>query len=339
MASNPRMLAALNDPALRPFLTAREESVRRQELERIIETIATPTIERVLGRCGGALAAAGGQDASDVQSVVVLRVLEKLEAMRTSEDEAVVKLDDYVARLTFNAVADVRRRTAPEWARLKRRLRYVASTDPRLAVWDLPSASVCGLAEWCDRTDYREALPLDPATMPRPLRDPSRPGDALLALLRRAGAPLPLDVVTSTFALFWDVSDAEAPPVGDDVADGAEGPAARYETREELQLVWEEIRDLPLPQRAALLLNLRDGIGLNAVVLFPLTGVATFDDIAAAIGMAPARLAELWPRLPLADLEIAAALDVERQQVINLRKAARARLQRRLASRQKGRER
>jgi hypothetical protein len=37
-------------------------------------------------------------------------------------------------------------------------------------------------------------------------------------------------------------------------------------------------------------------------------------------------------------MEIARTLHVERQQVINLRKAARARLQRRIAVRQKGRE-
>jgi hypothetical protein len=55
--------------------------------------------------------------------------------------------------------------------------------------------------------------------------------------------------------------------------------------------------------------------------------------------MPPAQLATLWPRLPLSDLEIAAALNVGRQQVINLRKSARARLQRRLALRQKGRDR
>jgi hypothetical protein len=75
------------------------------------------------------------------------------------------------------------------------------------------------------------------------------------------------------------------------------------------------------------------------VVLFPLTGVATFDEIAVAMEMPAAALTELWPRLPLADLEIARTLHLERQQVINLRKSARARLQRRIAGHQKGLER
>ncbi|HYI08825.1 MAG TPA: hypothetical protein VEK57_07115 [Thermoanaerobaculia bacterium] len=336
MARDLRMLAALNDPALRRFLAAQEESARRRELELVIHTIAEPAIARVLERCRGALAAAG-QETGDVKAAVLLRLLQKLESVRTSEDNAVVRLDEYVARLTFNAVADLRRSAAPEWARLKRRLRYTAANDPRLAVWDLPGGTVCGIAAWRDRTDVRDALRLDSATA-RALDDAGSPAEALLVLLRFARAPLTLDSVTSILAGLWDVAEAEA-AADDEIEDHATGPVAKYETREELGMVWEEIRSLPVNQRAALLLNLRDSIGLNAVVLFPLTGVATFDEIAAAMEMSPETLAGLWPRLPLADLEIAETLGVSRQQVINLRKSARARLQRRLASRQRGGER
>ena len=42
------------------------------------------------------------------------------------------------------------------------------------------------------------------------------------------------------------------------------------------------------------------------------------------------QLAELWPRIPLDDLEIANRLGISRQRVINLRSAARQRLARRL---------
>jgi hypothetical protein len=41
-------------------------------------------------------------------------------------------------------------------------------------------------------------------------------------------------------------------------------------------------------------------------------------------------LDELWDELPLDDLKIAARLGMTRQQVINLRKSARARLARRM---------
>jgi len=96
-----------------------------------------------------------------------------------------------------------------------------------------------------------------------------------------------------------------------------------------LGLVWAEIRELPENQRAALLLNLRSVHGA-AVALIADLGLATFSEIATALGMNVQALAELWNRLPLEDREIAERLGLERQQVINLRSAARQRLERRV---------
>ncbi len=321
-----RSLAALNDPVLRAFLSARDEATRRLELERVLGRVARGAIARAL-RASEIDAA----DTDDVEATVLLRVLEKLEAARTSEDQAIVRFDEYVARLTFHALADVRREAAPERTRLKRRLRYIASSDRRLAAWDAPRGTLCGLAEWRDRVDALDVVHVDAVTSAR--WDEARPGDALVALLRFANAPLPLDLATSIFAELWL---AGQPLRAEEHVSEEAGPIAAFETREELELVWEEIRELPVSQRVALLLNLRDAAGLNAVVWFPLTGVASFDDIAAAMEMRPEALTELWSRLPLPDAEIAESLGVARQQVINLRKSARARLQRRLAQRQKG---
>ena len=86
---------------------------------------------------------------------------------------------------------------------------------------------------------------------------------------------------------------------------------------------------LPLRQRRALLLNLRDETGAGAIELFPMTGVASIRRIADALELDYTGFAELWPSLPLDDRDIAARLGLDRQQVINLRKSARARLARR----------
>jgi hypothetical protein len=56
----------------------------------------------------------------------------------------------------------------------------------------------------------------------------------------------------------------------------------------------------------------------------------SFAELASALGFSTAQLAELWPRLPLDDAAIAGKLGLTRQQVINLRKSARARLGRRI---------
>jgi hypothetical protein len=73
-------------------------------------------------------------------------------------------------------------------------------------------------------------------------------------------------------------------------------------------VLWSEIRQLRGPQRAALLLNLRDTDGSNGLVVFLFAGVTTFEEIAQAVDLSPQELAELWPTLPLDDLNIAARL-------------------------------
>jgi hypothetical protein len=71
---------------------------------------------------------------------------------------------------------------------------------------------------------------------------------------------------------------------------------------------------------------------MAALPAFPALGVASMRQIAAALEMPAEELAGLWGRMPLSDLEIAARLGLQRQQIINLRKAARQRLARRTAS-------
>ncbi len=110
------------------------------------------------------------------------------------------------------------------------------------------------------------------------------------------------------------------------------GPTASndLEAHEQLTTMWQEIRGLRLPQRQSLLLNLRDSKSASAIELFVFLGVATIDDIAAALEMSAADLAAIWNALPLEDNAIAARLGVTRQKIINLRRAARERLARRL---------
>src|SRR5206468_2481028 len=97
-----------------------------------------------------------------------------------------------------------------------------------------------------------------------------------------------------------------------------------------LERLWEEIRQLPPRQRAALLLNLRDAEGRGMIEMLPITGIAGPSEIAAALELPPEQFAALWNELPIEDAAIARLLGCERQQVINLRSVARRRLERRL---------
>src|SRR5258708_5400631 len=114
---------------------------------------------------------------------------------------------------------------------------------------------------------------------------------------------------------------------------GGPSPLAALQSRQLMNILWDEIAQLPRNQRAALLLNLRDSESLDALALLSLSGVATTSQIADAIGIGVDQLMSLWKSLPLEDRVIGELLNVTRQQVINLRKSARERLRRRVAKR------
>lgn len=319
------MSAEGNDPVLGPLIEAEEEEVR----ESVIASIATrarDVAQRVLRRFHGQIAR---EDAADVASTVMLRFVRRLRELTAAEPVPIGNIDDFVATLTYNASYDFLRRRYPERTRHKNRLRYVLLHDARLAIWDGPGGMLAGLAAWRGVTGAASnaAISRDDAS-PRML-DRNATADALVEIFKWHGQPLLLNDLTRVTAELWLVAEQEHVDVSE-ATDPGPDPTVQIEQREYLQRLWLEIRDLRVAQRTALMLNLRDSDGMNALALLIFTGIATYDDVAAALEMEPARLKELWPRLPLSDLEIGEMLGMQRQQVINLRRAARERLGRRM---------
>jgi hypothetical protein len=162
------------------------------------------------------------------------------------------------------------------------------------------------------------------------MSDPQRTANTLAMVFQRAAAPMLLDDVVSLFMSLWNVSEATHAELPETAAPESSGPQAQYESRQFLSKLWEEIRELPPQQRAALLLNLRDADGGNALGQFVLAGIASAREIAAALEIPAERLREIWNDLPMNDRHIAELLRRTSQQVINLRKSARERLSRRM---------
>jgi hypothetical protein len=170
----------------------------------------------------------------------------------------------------------------------------------------------------------------------------------VVLILAHVGGPVDLDDLCAVVAARLGIRDV--PPVAPAFAPGTGGDGdgrreADWESRipdpspsvatslmdgERLRRLWRELLQLPVRQRTALLLNLRDAEGHGMIATLPLTGVATMREIAAALEMPAVAFAALWRDLPLEDRRIAELLAITRQQVINLRKCARERLARRL---------
>lgn len=316
------------DPVLEPLLAARSDSERQREIERLVELTRPLILAAIRGSREWCLSP---HDIDELTSTVMLRLIRRLAALGSGGDAPIQSFEDYVVTLTHNSVYDHFRAAFPERARLKNRIRYLMTHDPAFAVWQTPAGSVCGRAEWAGRSDVIEVqLTKDDAS--DEMLNGNRPREAIAALLDYARGPLRLDLVVDVLHNFSNQQSSGRVETSTPVE------VARVDGRQLLNALWREVLQLPVRQRTALLLNLREPGGLDALSLLMVVGVASVDDIGQALEMSSQEIAAIWPALPLDDNAIAERLDITRQQVINLRKAARERLARRM-DRQRARRR
>jgi RNA polymerase sigma factor (sigma-70 family) len=331
------------DPRLRPLLEATTEHSATLALEALLgadtDRVVRDAVRRALGEAG-----ARSGDADDVASEVRVRLVRKLWSLRRGIGESIDNFLGYAVNTTENACYTFLRRRYPERTRFRNRVRYAAAHHPGTVltrgehgVWHCLSRRTRSAASFAP--DAVAAFLENPqAWLAARNLDTNQPLPALVdGLLASLGDAIELDRLVDALAAVLGIVDAspvtprdEAGGILERVPDPAPGIGDVLQQREALQRVWSEIVELPVRQRVALLLNLRDPDGSTVLQMLPATGVVSEVQIAAALEMDAPELAALWDRLPLDDLSIAERLSATRQQVINLRKAARARLTRRL---------
>jgi hypothetical protein len=334
------------DAVLLPYLQASDETAASAALEQLICESAQPIAREIIHsklRVGqSANRDISDDEAADLAGDVTLRLVARLRELKSDPiAKAVNSFRGYVAVTTYHACDEYLRKKYPRRHSLKNQLRYVITHSVGFAVWEGDKGEfLCGLTVWkeqgrraANRSRIRESLD----QFPRSNKTKSSPPDLLAAIFDRAGGPLPLDDLVSLVADLWQIRDVapaasiEGDPAGvrPDKTESRAGPDARMDERSHLERLWAEICELPLRQRVALLLSLRDSSGRGVLTLLPLIHIASLRQIAESLGMPGEKLASLWNQLPLDDATIAEYLAITRQQVINLRKCARERLWRR----------
>jgi hypothetical protein len=321
------MESGRNDALLRPLLEGSDEPRRSQMMNELFTEHVLWRIDRILG-ARFRQSRLGIEHRDDVRSEIVLRLMNRLQRLIADpEGKPIQSFPDYVAVVAFNTFDDFVRRAYPMRMKLKNRIRYALRHASRLTLWASGGWMLCGLEEW---EGMAVAEPLDePSPPPRPQSEDLP--DLLYALFDHHGKPIELDTLVSAIAQVYGVDEHDAAELReDDTAEHRRDPIDHLEDLQYLRKLWEEICELPLRQRMALLLNPRDAAGESIVRYLPVTGVATIRQIARALEMKVEDLADLWHELPIEDTRIAGMLQVTRQQVINLRRSARERLLRRM---------
>jgi len=331
-----------SDNLLAPWLQSRSEEEAESALAQFIAAHIEPVIKGVV-RFKLRLDLSEGSEAVDIAQEALTQWLAELRKFREMPDQHPIgDARGLAATITYRVCYRWLRRQTPQRNALRARLQYALTRQSGLALWpDADKNLIAGFAAW---RGSRDRAPVEKL---RRLSDDekflwtgywrdAKLKDFLVAIFDFVGGPVAFDDLVSATAAVLQIRDnlpasvEEQAEAGGAVMVSHEDVARRVEKRIFLQRLWEEVRELPRPQRAALLLNLREADGRGCLALFPATGVATLRQLAETLEIPAERLAELWNQLPLDDAGIAEALNLTRQQVINLRKSARSRLTRRL---------
>jgi RNA polymerase sigma factor (sigma-70 family) len=318
--------------ALALFLGATESDDPESLLAALIIDHALPVVKQVVAR---RLRLTALDHHDDVVSEALATLIARLRVLRRDPEAGAAILDflAYTATIAGNSVRQHIASRRPERQRLRRRIRMVCTTNPEFEIWETSLGIwLCGAER--DREVRASAGELEDCRRElASIRLPKDLAKLVGRIFARVAKPVELNDLVGLCAGLLGISDEmqDIGPLEDRVADPSRPIAEHTETQNWLLCLWKEIRELPERQRQALLLNLRSPGGA-AIGLLEDLGISGFADLAKAVGMSQTALAEIWDRLPLSDREISAALGIERQQVINLRSAARERLLRRMSA-------
>lgn len=330
------------DPLVNAYVNAASAAEADAALSRLVEGEAAPVIARVLQQKSGRGGPSAEADVADLASAARAELIARLSEVRSGESATEIRsFRGYVAALTYNVWAQHLRTENPGRAMLLNRVRYLLenrTTQRGFAMWDGPSGE-----RWCGLETSRTAAPVTTTPKLQLLAiDPSAAARTAFAdhdwrrmdlaqllgmLFHWLGTPVELRHLLDALAELLDVSDEkvslEALPAaahGPEFVDPAASAVDSLKWMEYLRWLWAELGALTLPQRTAFLLH------SDVTREFDLRGVASLREIAAALAFAPEHFAAIWNELPHDDATIAQRLQLQRQQVINLRRVARDRL-------------
>jgi DNA-directed RNA polymerase specialized sigma24 family protein len=317
-------IPAAAEPApdlLRQFLTCADPQKADRLLERLLAQHASIVVVRIVS------SKVPPSAASDVQHDVLTGLIARLRGVKQSGDSRSIRdFDAYVAAAAYHACTEYYRERFPQRYSLRNRLRYLLRNHSHLDLWQVRGGEwICGSKEQrpaqAALVDRKEAC--EGATWAT-----SREMSKLVEnLLHESSRPVLFDELVEHIASQLGILDQPESP-GEAVTHPSTSVETKLAQRGWLAHIWREISGLPLPQRIALLLSLRDDRGAPALLLLPVTGVASLRQIAALLEMKAEELAQIWNRLPLDDRQIGERLGLHRSRVANLRKAARERLRR-----------
>ncbi len=301
----------------------------------LTRSVLMPVIRRTLHvSLSEADTTAANQDALELLGDIQVILLSTL-SDPAHDDRTIENIDAYAATVASNTCYHYLRSKSPVRTQHYNKLRYLLTHDDRFKAWrDSDGQWMCSMSE-----SGKDA----PGDVSKTTDERGTFVNLIISLLVTAEGPVAMgDVVDKVMRALGvreriRVTAPHGETDGDPIQQIADtGPKAQetLEMAEGIRHIWSELIKLPLRHRQALLLNLKDRDG-GLILTLPMSGSVRIGEIASALEMTPKGLAEIWNSLPWDDLRIAEHMQISRQQVINLRQAARAKLLRAIATKDK----
>jgi hypothetical protein len=291
-------------------------------------------------------------DALDLVSDIRVTVLAEFTRDSPAGDGGAIRdLNSFTAAVASNACYQYLRAKFPIRTQQRNRLRYVLTHKDGYSMWTSGAGQVlCGLKVW-ERANVSPVPLGETVRLPEP-HSPQRGDDprtylaAVECVLTRVRGPVLFDELVENLMVTFGLTEQIEVQCGTDVGSfDIEGsvpdltplPDQQLEGLDELGELWRKIKvQLSLNQRIALLLNLRGPASEGLINVLPMSRVASVREIAGVLGFEAEEFAGVWASLPWDDRRIAEHLGITRQQVINLRQSARAKLAKNLDRRRAG---
>jgi DNA-directed RNA polymerase specialized sigma24 family protein len=334
------------DSILLPLLEG-TKAQRESFLSELISAHAEPVIKKIvyyrLRVFGNSSASKESWDAEDVCGNAIMQVLSQLSKFSDAPDQYPIRdFRGYTAVVAHHACNQYFRSKYPKRTQLGNKLRYLLNHHSDFSTWLVENRLICGLSAWKNKP--ANAITQESGNLLVALRGketeeatPQKLALLLKNVFESLKHPLFFDDLISLMIDMLELREQRIVPDKEDstleqIKDQRGNIVLEVEHRFYLKKLWNEMTALPLRQRIALLLSMRDHDGNSVLYLLPVTGTASIHKIAECLQFSAEVLANLWEKLPLDDNEIASRLEVTRQQVINLRRSARERLIRRMKS-------
>src|SRR5262249_8381005 len=144
--------------------------------------------------------------------------------------------------------------------------------------------------------------------------------DLVAAVFNWTGTPIEFDRLVHVVAQILNLKEQteESLEIDNDywnqrLIDSTVAIDSQVELRESLQMLWENIKELPSKQRQALSLSFGCEDGTDLVSLLLDAEAVAFNQIAEDLGIQPAELLSIWKRMPVDNAAVAAQIGATRE--------------------------